>query len=564
MSDVQEHPPLARTSSHPARRVSAIWIIPIVAIAIGAWLGWDALSREGPTITVQFDSAEGLTANQSQLKYKNIVFGTVRRFRLTPDRSHVLVTIATTRQAKPLLTQGAQFWVVKPRLFAGELTGIGTLLSGSYVGMLPAAASGPAETSFVGREQPPVLQANVAGRSFLLHASRLGSISLGSPVYFRDLEVGQVLGWDIGHMANDVTIHIFVRAPFDGYVHEDTRFWDASGVTVRLVDGGVHMQLASLRALLLGGIAFTTPEESGSRLSPADHVFPLFADYEAAISATYSVKVPMVSYFSGPVSGLGVGSPVTVHGQLIGHVRKVELIYDAVKGSVLAQVRYDIEPERVFDSGKQLPYPTPREAIEHMLGLGLHAKLVTASLITGQQGIALDFDHDLPPGQFVLKDSAFVIPAIESGGLGDLTASANALLTKVNEIPFGKIGKDLDAILASVDSVTTDPKAKRAVTDLAATLAGTNQLIENLNRGLGPAVKQFPPLVAELQRSLARFTTLAGSLDNAYGQNTHFNRELERSLAQLNDALSSIRQLSDLLARHPEALVRGRQGGGLQ
>ena len=226
--------PVARARTRRARRIPAIWLIPMLAVGIGLWLAWDTYSKRGPEITVEFETAEGLQPGQSQLKYKDVVFGTVRRVALTPDRAHVLVTVQTTHEATPLLTKSTIFWIVKPRLFAGSLSGLSTLLSGAYIGMLPGSSSDPAWHAFIGQEDPPVLQSQLPGRHFVLQAARLGSVSLGSPVFFRDQEVGQVLGWDVAKMAASVTIHVFVRAPFDAYVHDESRFWDASGVSVSL------------------------------------------------------------------------------------------------------------------------------------------------------------------------------------------------------------------------------------------------------------------------------------------------------------------------------------------
>lgn len=183
-----------------------MWLIPSVALAIGAWLAWDTWSKQGPTITVTFDSGEGLQAGQSQLKYKDIVLGTVKSLELAPDHNHVIVTIATTRQAEPLLTDKTTFWVVKPRFFAGNISGLETLLSGSYVGMLPGSTAGKAQHTFKGLEDPPILTEHVPGRVFFLKAKRLGSISQGSPVFFRGQTVGEVLGWDVADMAEFVTI----------------------------------------------------------------------------------------------------------------------------------------------------------------------------------------------------------------------------------------------------------------------------------------------------------------------------------------------------------------------
>src|SRR5690242_10908134 len=155
MTNLAEQRTVPRAATRRSRRISIIWIVPLVAVAIGGWLAWDTLSKEGPTIKVSFESGEGLQAGQSQLKYKDIVFGTVKSLTLADDKTHVVVTIATTRQAEPLLTDGTLFWVVKPRFFAGNVSGFETLLSGSYVGMLPAAKAGKSQRDFVGREDPP-------------------------------------------------------------------------------------------------------------------------------------------------------------------------------------------------------------------------------------------------------------------------------------------------------------------------------------------------------------------------------------------------------------------------
>ncbi len=315
MSEAAGKPGMVLASTRRSRRLSAIWLLPIVAVAIGAWLAWDTLSKEGPTITITFETAEGLQAGQSQLKFRDISLGTVKSLALSADHTHVLVTVATTRQADPLLTADAQFWVVKPRLFAGNVSGLSTLISGSYIGMLPGDATAAHKHEFAGREDPPVLASNVPGRTFLLKATRLGSVTLGSPIFFRDLQVGEVLGWDIGDMAESATIHAFVRAPFDKYVNDQTRFWDVSGFSVKLGGNGVEVQLESLRALLLGGVAFDMqPGAAQAAESVEDHVFPMFANKEAAQSASYSRKILLLSYFPGSVGGLAPGADVTLRG----------------------------------------------------------------------------------------------------------------------------------------------------------------------------------------------------------------------------------------------------------
>ena len=558
MTNLAEQRTLPQATTRRGRRFSVIWIVPLVAVAIGAWLAWDRWSKEGPTIRISFDTGEGLQAGQSQLKYKDIVFGTVKSLELSPDQTHVVVTVATTHQAEPLMTDGTIFWVVKPRLFAGNISGIETLLSGSYIGMLPAAQAGKSQRDFVGREDPPVLGAHVPGRTFLLKSKRIGAVSVGSPIFFRDLGVGEVLGWDIADMAEYVTIHAFVRAPYDSYVHDETRFWNASGVSIKLGGTGVEVQMESLKALLLGGVAFETPAADVHAVEASlDHVFPLFADRDTANAASYTHKIPAIAYFPGSVSGLAPGSQVTMHGIKVGQVTDVRLSYDAAKDNVVAPVRFEVEPERVVGVGQRV-FKTDTEAVDALLKKGLRASLQSASLITGQQQVTLEFVPDAPPVEVSMDGPDFVVPSTEGGGFAGLAASATELLNKVNTMPFDEIGKSLDGILKSVNDVAQGPQTKKALTDLAAMIASAKGMIQRLD------TKQLPELTAGLEKTLTSANKLVLSLDNGYGDNTKFNRDLDRLMAQATDAVRSIRALTDLLARHPEALIKGRPEGPLE
>jgi paraquat-inducible protein B len=541
-----------------------MWLIPLVAVAIGGWLAWDTLSKEGPEITLSFETAEGLQAGQSQLKFKDIVLGTVQSLDLTDDHKRVLVRIKTTRQAEPLLTDTTMFWVVKPRLFAGNLSGLSTLLSGAYVGMLPGTTPGTPQRSFVGREDPPVLETNVPGHTFLLKAPRVGSISIGSPVFFRDLDVGTVLGWDIADMVTSVTIHVFVRAPYDSYVHDESRFWDASGFSLKLGGTGLEVQVESLRALLLGGIAFDTPTEQNHReVSIEGHVFPLFKDRDAADAASYTREIPAVAYFTGSVQGLGVGSEVTMHGIMIGHVTDVRLSYDPVKNAVVVPVHFVVQPERIVGIGTKVVKSTS-DAIDALVKQGLRASLESASLITGQQMVALDFVADAPPATVTMEGPNFVLPSINGSGLGGLMASATELLTKVDAIPFDQIGDNLNGILKGANTLASGPELKQSLTELAQLVTRVKLLADHLDNGLSPAVKQLPQLASDLQKTLTGATKLVQSLNEGYGSNTQFSRDLQRLLVQVNEAATSVRALADLLSRDPGALIAGRPTGGTQ
>ncbi|MBV8093235.1 MAG: MCE family protein, partial [Acetobacteraceae bacterium] len=526
------------------RRLPLIWAIPIITLLIAAWLVWDTYSKRGPTITITFDGAEGLTAGQSQVKYKDLQMGLVKSMDLTKDRQHVVVTVATNKEAESLLTSGAQFWVVKPRFFAGSISGLSTLLSGSYIGLLPGAPAGRAERHFTGLEDPPVLQSAVPGHSFLLKADRIGSINVGSPVFYHDIAVGEILGWDYGDMAQSVTIHAFVRAPFDKYVHDETKFWNASGLSVKLGSEGVHVQVESLKALLLGGVAFETPEvDQASSMSAQNQTFPLYADREAADQAGFRRKIPFLAYFQGSVRGLNPGSPVTFDGLQVGHVTSVELEYDPQSDSIRAPVRFEVQPERVSNihlAEGRGPVANTRMLVQR----GLRAQLDTANLLTGQKLVSLDVMPNAQPAELGMDGATLVMPTVP-GTFAGLTDTVHDLLAKVNGMPFEKIGQNLDDLLHGTNDLVNSPQLKESLQSMQLMMANLQLLVKRLDTDTAPALKRLPAMATSLQETLTNTNKLLGSLDTSYGEDSRFRREMDRLLVQTNDMARSLRALAD-------------------
>ncbi len=560
---MSEHspPPTARLARR--RRVSIIWIIPAITLLIALWLAWDTLSKRGPLVTITFQSAEGLTAGQSQVRFKDIPLGTVQSITLAPDYTHVIVAARMNREAARLLTDKAQFWVVKPRLFAGNLSGFETILSGSYIQILPSSKPGRPLLHFTGLENPPVLQSDIPGHTFLLKADRVGSLNPGSPIFYRGLDVGTVLGWDLGQMAENVTVHAFVRAPFDSYVHEDSRFWNASGASVTLGATGIRLNVESMRAVLLGGIAFDTPSEAlKTPLATENAVFPLYASEDAAKSAAFRRHVSLVAYFQGSVAGLAPGAPVTMLGIRIGEVISVDLRYNPEKDALEVPVHFDVQPERIAMSAEAAKRG-PLKNAQILINRGMRAQLATANLLTGQQEIALVFVPNAPPATVRTEDGAIVVPT-SPGSLSGITQSAAALLDKINRMPFQQIGENLNGTLAGLNTMANGPALRDSLTSLQATLASAQHAIQKLDQGISPTLADLPVIAQDLRTLLARTSMLVASADSGYGENSKFYRDLDRLLLQTNDVLQSVRALSDLLTQEPNALISGRAGAAAQ
>ena len=553
--------PIPTASVRRSRRIPLIWIVPIVTALIGGWLAWDTFSKRGPTIVVEFETGSGLVPGQSSLKFKDVPMGTVKSVDISRDLKKVLVSIETTHEATPLLTDKTIFWVVKPQLFAGKVSGLDTLLSGSYVGMMPSTEKGHAERHFVGKEDPPILQTSIPGTTFKLETKRIGSISLGSPIFYRDIEVGAVLGWELSDMARHVTIHAFVRAPFDQYVHDDSLWWNASGIQVKLDGGGVKVQLESMKALLLGGIAFETDPDRKSAMSKPDQAFPLYASRDAANAAGFGRKIKMVSYFQGSVAGLDVGADVTLHGLKIGEVTELGLRFDPKVDGIVVPVHYTIEADRINNVAAAGNQPMGRGAVE-MVRRGFRATLDTSSLLTGTKVVAIKQIPDAPPATIGIDGDEFVIPSSESGGLDSITAAAAQLLTKINRIDFEGIGRSLSGTAKGLDDIVNGPQLKHTLESLEGTLADARDFARKLDAGAGPAMGKLPDIANQLDSALTHINRLAASLNTGYGGDSRFNRELDRLMPQLNEAVRSFRALADLLSRHPEALIKGRSTTG--
>ncbi|MGE0221749.1 MAG: intermembrane transport protein PqiB [Acetobacteraceae bacterium] len=567
-----EQPPMALVRSRLGRRrrLSLVWAIPAVTAVIGAWLVWMTLAERGPQVTISFQSAEGLTANQSHVRHKDVDMGVVTKIDLSPDMKRVIVTVRMKGEAERLLTEEARFWVVKPRFFAGSISGLQTLVSGAYIELQPSLTGGRPERHFVGLENPPVVQAEVPGRTFMLKAARIGNIGLGSPIIFRDFTVGEVLGWDVAELADSVTIHAFVREPFDRYVHDNSRFWNASAVNVQLGAKGLQVQLESLRALILGGIAFDTPAEGlKAPVSEEHRTFALYPSREAAESARYARSAPLMAVFRSSVAGLEQGSAVTIRGIKIGEVESVGLEYDNDTDGVVAAVRFAVEPGRIG----HIEFPEQDKAAEGgfrgVLGLrreetmaglvqrGLRVRLETASLITGQRQLALDFVAGAEPAPLGRKGDAFIIP-VHGDGASDVMSAAGALMSRLASFPFEDIGRNLNQTIAGANALVNDRQAKQTLAALQATLTTAQALFQNVNRGMEPVMARLPGVAAGLDDAVKRTDRLIASLESGYGDKSQINRDISRLMVQLSDAARSIRVLADLLARHPEALIRGR------
>jgi paraquat-inducible protein B len=556
-------------------QISIVWFVPLVALLIGGWLVYKTVSEKGPTISISFKTAEGLEAGKTKIKYKDVELGQVTEIRLTPDLSRVLVTAELVKESEDFLSANTRFWIVRARVAAGQISGLGTLFSGAYIGLDPGKLGLPG-SQFVGLETPPVVTTDLPGRHFRLHASRLGSLDIGAPVYFRQIKVGQVVGYKLAEDGQAVSVKIFINDPIDKQIYKNTRFWNASGLDFAVDAAGIRVNTESLVTILIGGLAFDTP----ANLEPGGAVedgynFKLYESRERIYDKTYTEKSRWLLYFEGSVRGLTVGSPVEFRGIPVGQVLDINMAYDSDKKVFLIPVLIEIEQDRIKVIG-QMDAADRKQQNDYLVAQGMRAQLKTGSLITGQLYVELDFHPEAEPAQIIWEGRYPQMPTVPTS-MEEITTSLTQLLKKLEKLPIEQIGNDLrdtvqgakrlvnsaelqESIVAlnqtlnQVQQFTTTlttvitPELRSAMASLNTTLKYTSKLAQNFDR------TAVPELDATLKEAQSTLNAIKGSVS----KDSPLYYELMRVFKELSGAARSIRVMADYLERNPDALIYGK------
>ncbi|MCF5068488.1 MCE family protein, partial [Pseudomonas syringae] len=431
----------------------------------------------------------------------------------------------------------SQFWVVRPRIGAGGVSGIDTLLSGDYIGADIGQSNARAK-NFKGLENPPPITYGEPGKRFMLHTEDLGSLDIGSPVYYRKIPVGQVVSYALDPDGKGVNIEVFVHAPNDVYVTENTRFWNASGIDINVGANGFAVRTESLSTLLVGGIAFRAPPYSPNDTAAAENKnFDLFADQQTALAPPNGKAQYLTLRFDQALRALRVDAPVEFLGVEIGKVVSVNLDFDEAKRSFPIIVGLVIYPQRLGQAHLKMlkllnHNPEDEASVVRLMSAfvdnGLRAQARSGNLLTGQLYIALDFFPKAPKVPFDLSARPITIPTVP-GSLELLQEQFQAMIDKINKLPIDRIAGNLDS-----------------------------NLVE-MRKGLGQFNTKTLPGV---QKALNDMSTTLQTASSTLAEDSPQREKLGETLDELGRMSRSLRELSDYLGRNPESLIRGRPNNG--
>ncbi|MEJ2214944.1 MAG: MlaD family protein, partial [Gammaproteobacteria bacterium] len=336
MADSQQDMPeqdIAEVAVSERNGISIFWIIPLVALVIGGWMTFKAYLDKGPLVTIYFKTASGIVADKTKVRMRDVEIGVVESVVLSEDLQGAVVKVRLTKESEKMLVEGTRFWVESPRISAGEVRGLQTLLSGVYIGIDPAT-EGKEKFEFVGLDEPPFIASQNDGNYYILVSAQRESINAGSPVVYRGMEAGQVVSYKMSDDGSKVIVRIFIKKAYEKFVNVNTRFWESSGVNLSLGAEGLKVDAESLVTVLSGGISFATPDylDAGEK-APEFYEYRLYSDRDTAfepVRETYQVQF----YFSGSVRGLKIGAPVEFRGIKIGEVTSLHLQIDASDFSI--------------------------------------------------------------------------------------------------------------------------------------------------------------------------------------------------------------------------------------
>jgi paraquat-inducible protein B len=473
-----------------------------------------------------------LEVDKTKIKYLDVEIGKVTAITIRHDLKTIEVTAQMNQDTDDYLTRNTKFWVVKPQVGLGGVSGLSTLVSGAYIAINPE--KGDSEHHFVGLPVAPTLKINTAGKQFILETMNVGSMRAGTPINFHGITVGEILNYELAKNADGIRLTVFINAPYDQFIRKNTRFWIDSGVDLSANAEGFKVRTGPLISLLSGGIAFRTdPNDKATDNLPENSAFQLFDSYEQSTQAVYQKTVKLVMYFSGSVRGLTIGAPVSLRGIPIGKVTEIDLEVDEKTAEIRIPIEAEIDIDRIKKINKQ-EHLTVEENVANLISEGLRAQLQTGNLLTGQLFIALDM---FPKSKVVIhhNDRGHLEFPTMPNSLDQITHSAQAIMDKISKLPLETMSAEITKTLQSLQS--TSKAVDSTLVSVKSTLGATETTLKTTDKTMNSAHKVL----------------------STFEPGTTTQYELNRLLQELTQTASSVKQLTDYLEQHPESLLRGKE-----
>ena len=535
-----EYDNLPEAEIKPIKSISKVWIIPIVALFIGAWMVYYAWSNQGPLITITFKAAEGLEVDSTKIKYRDLTVGKIVDLQLTDNFDGIEVTARLNNGTERLLTKGTKFWIVKPRIGKTGISGLSTIFSGGYIELSPGEDEERTD-EFVGLENPPITPIGTPGLHITLNSDDEFAFSPGDPIIYKGLTVGTFEDVYFNFEERVVYYNAFINAPYHQLVTENTRFWNASGVRLDMSADGISMHVGNVETLLTNGATFGVPEgmPRGEPITEREY-FTIYPSYEKASIARYKSYVDYVILVSDSIRGLHKGAPVEYRGIKLGEVASTNihipdhtrLLEDAIRIPVLIR----LQPGRVGLPDNEVGQENMRVQNLYWVKKGLKATLRTGNLLTGS--LFVELQHFDEPVNDVETYGEYTVIPITEDSFSQITKKASVFMDSLNSMPLDELSADARKLMAEL---TETVKSFKGTSD------EISKVVHDANND------QITEKIAELLQQMTQLTA-----DFSEGSTTY--EELNNSLRVLQSTLHELQPVLKQVKNKPNSLIFNSRG----
>lgn len=530
------------------RRLSLVWLVPIIALAVSLWAAWQNYQDRGQLITITFENASGITAGETVIKYRDVTIGEVETVEFDAGLAVVLVHARIDKTVAPYLDDDAQFWVVRPDVSVRGITGLETVLSGVYIEGNWDTEADVAQYEFTGLEQPVLTRAGQQGIRVVLRAKDGRSVSVGAPVLHKGIEVGYLEKPELSFDGTQVVVTAFIESPFDRRITSSTRFWDTSGFSVSFGTGGVSLDVSSLASIIEGGIAFDTVV-SGGEPARDGQLFDIFNDEDTARDSLFTDPnaevLEVAVLFEQSVSGLTPGSEVRFQGIRIGEVSDLNAIVvgEGASAEVRLQAVLSIEPSRL-GMGTDASTDDALRLLSDFVERGLRARMVTGNILSGTLLVELVQIEDALPA--IMTNSAGIYPIIPTtdSQISDVAATAEGVLARINALPVEELMDGAINLMDSIESLANDEATRTAPASLVALLEESRALVTSEDLQAVPS--DLRKVINDLDAIVARAAEvdLVGDLDTALESAAVAAANIELATENLPEITAQIEELT--------------------
>ena len=537
------------TESTKFNFITSIWIVPFIALIIAGWLAYQYFAERGPEIEIIFPVNEGLVAGQSVVKFRNVPVGKVTKIHVSPDTDGIVVTVRmNSNRSKPFLTENARFWIVKPEVGLGGISGLDTLISGTYINIYSKAGGKKPMREFIGLSQP--YRDTMEGEYFHLLSANGNDVSVGMPVYYKNIKVGQVEYVYLSLNQKNVDAIIFIDKQYTSLVHNDSKFWIKSMMNVDFSKGNLDINIAPFKFMLQGGIVFSSSGEEDNETVSSNRIFPIYKSKTNADAKTIgSVPNDLEKFMlltDVSTANLRELSPVRFDGFDIGWVDDIEITYSRDQHTMLTKIIIAVDTTVFEDKHDQ--NVTGLENIFEAVNNGLRAKIDSLDPISGMLYVDLTFDHNEGNGTVIQGKKYAQLPMVEQSSVG-VMRSLTKIMDKVSNLPLDKLVNSLDKVI----NETSEP------------IANANEMLKELKKSAKhlsalTSKKSFETMPDEVDKALKELTKTLRTTKkvvSGYGNNSMLNKQLSYTLEILTKTSKEMEVFLRMLNRKPNSLIFG-------